>query len=81
MLPSASADLILEVERLQSLPASARESEGIYASDSQLKLLRKRIRAAGDLRIAGMAKFVADFSSNDSKLLRLIDALEGSGNG
>jgi hypothetical protein len=69
-------ELILEVERLLSLPAAARESEGIYANESQLKLLRKRIKASRNMQLTGIEKFVVDFSSSNSRLLQIIDALQ-----
>jgi len=70
-------EAISEVERLRKLSVSCRESEGIYASDSQLKLLLKNIKAGGFL--SGATRFVADFSSMDSKLLSIIDKLENGG--
>jgi hypothetical protein len=69
-LPS---ELLLEIKRLSKLPVSARELEGIYANDAQLALLIKRLNASGDLLPLGVVKFVADFTSSDSRLLRLID--------
>lgn len=69
-----SGEAIAEVERLLRLSVAEREAEGVYANDSQLKLLLKRIRSRNHL--SGATKFVADFSSTDSRLLSLVDKLE-----
>ena len=69
---------IHEVERLLKLTTSERESEGTNASDSQLKLVLKRLRTKN--KISGITKFVADFSRMDSKLLRFVDVLESGNN-
>lgn len=74
MQSDVSREVISEVERLLKLPVSGRASEGIYANDSQLTLLLKRIRSGGHL--SGVTKFVADFSSMNSKLLSLVEQLE-----
>jgi hypothetical protein len=76
MSSQTSRELILEIQRLLSLPKDARESEGIYASESQLKLLLKRVRTSRNSLPAGIAKFVSDFSSSSSRLLQLIDSLD-----
>lgn len=74
MISDCSNETISEIERLLNLSVRERETEGIYATDSQLKLLLKRVRSARQL--SGVTKFVADFCSLDSMLLRLVDKLE-----
>jgi hypothetical protein len=71
-------DIIQEIERLLILPISERKLEGIYADTSQLKFLLKKIKSnkINSPTMNGMAKFVSDFSSSDSKILALIDKLE-----
>ncbi len=71
-------DVVQEIERLLILPMNERKAEGIYADTTQLKFLLKKIRAnkIGSPELNGMAKFVSDFSSSDSKILALIDELE-----
>jgi hypothetical protein len=76
MSSEASEALILEVERLLGLPVAARELEGVYANESQLKLLKKKVRASRGLQPAGVGKFVADFSGSGSRLLHLTEKLE-----
>lgn len=74
MRSDISSQAVSEAERLLRLPVSERESEGVYANDSQLKLLLKKLKSGS--RISGATKFVADFTSMDSKLLALVDQLE-----
>ena len=71
-------DIVQEIERLLILPMDERKAEGIYADTAQLKFLLKKIRAnkIGSPILNGMAKFVSDFSSSESKLLALIDEQE-----
>ncbi len=71
-------DVVQEIERLLILPMNERKAEGVYADTTQLKFLLKKIRAnkIGSPVLNGMAKFVSDFSSSDSKILALIDELE-----
>ncbi len=70
--------IIQEIERLLILPMDKRKIEGIYADASQLKFLLKKIKSnkINSPVMDGMAKFVSDFSSSDSKILALIDELE-----
>jgi len=71
-------DIVQEVERLLNLPMDERKLEGVYADTSQLKFLLKKIKSnkIKSPVLNGMAKFVSDLSSSDSKILALIDELE-----
>mgnify|MGYP006194104843 CR=1 FL=1 len=79
MCSDVSREAISEAERLLRLPMSERESEGVYANDSQLKLLLKKLKSRGG--ILGATKFVADFTSMDSKILSLVGRVESERDG
>lgn len=74
MISGIMKDVESEVDRLLSMPKDAREQEGIYAEDKQLKLIKRRIQSPNE--ISGLTKFVADFASLDSDILRLVDKAE-----
>lgn len=69
--------IINEVNRLINLPMEKRRQEGIYADTSQLKFLLKKLNGnkINSATLSGMAKFISDLSSSDSKILALIDKL------
>lgn len=79
MLSKQSADLITsEARRLLSLARDARESEGIYATDHDLKELMKSVSSRGVGRAISntdsLGRRVADLARPESKLFRLVFA-------
>ena len=74
-------EAIKETERLMSLSQEDRKLEGVYATNSQLSMLIKKLRGAANRpmpALSGITKFVADFSGMNSKLLDLVDQIEES---
>jgi hypothetical protein len=82
-MPQELKDLASEVERLISLTEEVRESEGVYASVSQLQFLLKKINSSKSTPSAlnGIEKFISDLASSDSEVLRLLDQLRAVKNG
>lgn len=68
-------DVIEEAERLMELSADAREQEGVYANESQLRFLVKKLKSAATnpANLNGADKFVSDLASSDSRILELLD--------
>lgn len=75
MISQEFNNLHIEIERLLSMSQLERESEGVYAKDSQLIFLSKKINASkGDLaRLNGIEHFISDLASSESIILKLLD--------
>lgn len=77
MLSKQSAERIAsEAHRLIALTRDARDSEGVYATDHDLKELVKSLSYLGKRKTAypasSLGRKVADFARPESKLFRLV---------
>jgi len=81
MMSNNLTDIISEVDRLLALSMEQRENEGVYADTSQLKFLHKNLKSSISRPsiLNGVARFVSDLASSDSKILSLLDKLMENG--
>lgn len=68
-------NLLFEIKRLSSMSQLERESEGVYAQDTQLKFLLKKLKVCKNnyKQLKGIEHFVSDMASSDSKILKFLD--------
>ncbi|GAB1263394.1 hypothetical protein [Aurantivibrio infirmus] len=77
LLDTAIEETVTEARRLCSLPIEDRETQGVYASRSDLnqliKTLQKLARSSENkVSLEGLIRRTADFSERNSKLFSLI---------
>ncbi|WP_133138119.1 hypothetical protein [Legionella rowbothamii] len=68
-------NLLSEINRLSSMSQFERESEGVYAENSQLSFLLKKLNSSKNNynKLKGIEHFVSDIASSGSKILELLD--------
>lgn len=68
-------NLLSEINRLSSISQLARELEGVYAENSQLSFLLKKLNSSKNNynKLKGIEHFVSDIASSGSKILEWLD--------
>lgn len=68
-------NLLSEINRLSSMSQLARELEGVYAENSQLSFLLKKLNSSKNNynKLKGIEHFVSDIASSGSKILEWLD--------
>ncbi len=69
-------NIIKETDRLLNLSSDERRLEGVYADDTQLNFLRKKMKSNNKVTtvyLNGLATFISDLASSNSKILLILD--------